>query len=621
MADPTPLISCIMPTRDRPHFVAQAVRYFRRQDHPALELIIVDDGRPGVTADGDDRIRLIRLDQPHTIGHKRNLACEASRGEFIAHWDDDDWHSPRRLRTELATLLRSRRDVVGISSVLHYAPKVGSVWLRDYSRPAGPGVAAGSLLYRRSTWQQHPFPHTDTGESDRFVRAIPADRVLAIDDTSLYIVVIHGGNAGRQDWQDPRWHPHSTNDVAELLIADWDFYTSVRHDAVGPPRPREARSDSVNLGATFMVADGYGSMAEYIALGMDRAGARVNILPHRIVEMGLSDRLLELVRQSRLDLAAPLVHHNTVDSGVHLFARFREYVLSTMWESDGLPVTWLRALHAARSVVVPTRWCADVFRAHSITRPIHVVPDGIDPAVYHYRPAPEHEGVTTLMVGVNTDRKHLPEGITAWRRAFAGDPTARLMLKAHHQIGTVVTDDPRITYVDVNEPSRGIAHWYRRADVLMALGNEGSGLPMIEAMACGLPVVALDAEGQHDICAEVPDLVLPVPGAGREPHLAGGYGRCGMRTVPSIDVAADRLRWVAQHRGEARAMGREASAWVTANRNVWDKGPAILEIVERSVDPPRPLRPHPLTPSAIPHTTDSQGGRHAQHSFLSGRLC
>ena len=621
MAGPTPLISCIMPTRDRPHFVAQAVRYFRRQDHPALELIIVDDGLPGVTADGDDRIRLIRLDQPHTVGHKRNLACEASRGEFIAHWDDDDWHSPRRLRTELAALLRSRRDVVGISSALHYAPKGGSVWLRDYSRPAGPGVAAGSLLYRRSTWQQHPFPHTDTGESDRFVRAVPAGRVLAIDDTSLYVAVIHGGNAGRQDWQDPRWRPHSTNDVAELLIADWDFYTSVRHDAVGPPRPREARSDSVNLGATFMVADGYGSMAEYIALGMDRAGARVNVLPHRIVEMGLSDRLLELVRQSRLDLAAPLVHHNTVDSGVHLFARFREYVLSTMWESDGLPVTWLRALHAARSVVVPTRWCADVFRAHSIARPIHVVPDGIDPAVYHYRPASEHEGVTTLMVGVNTDRKHLPEGITAWRRAFAGDPTARLMLKAHHQIGTVVTDDPRITYVDVNEPSRGISHWYRRADVLMALGNEGFGLPMIEAMACGLPVVALDAEGQHDICAEVPDLVLPVPGAGREPHLAGGYGRCGMRTVPSIDVAADRLRWVAQHRGEARAMGREASAWVTAHRNVWDKGPAILEIVERSVDPPRPLRSHPLTPSAVPQTTDSQGGRHAQHSVLSGRLC
>src|SRR5262249_22545478 len=153
-------ISCIMPTRDRPQFVAQAVRYFRRQEHPALELIIVDDGRSPVTADGDDRIRIIRLDRPHTIGYKRNLACDASRGEFVAHWDDDDWHSPRRLRVQTAALLDGCRDVIGIGSVLHYSPKGGSVWLREYAQHAGPGVAVGTLLYRKSTWQRHPFLDT-----------------------------------------------------------------------------------------------------------------------------------------------------------------------------------------------------------------------------------------------------------------------------------------------------------------------------------------------------------------------------------------------------------------------------------------------------------------------------
>jgi glycosyltransferase involved in cell wall biosynthesis len=594
MASRAPLISCVMPTADRPQFVAQAVRYFRRQEHPALELIIVDDGRSRVTVDGDDRIRIIRLDRPHTVGHKRNLACDVSRGEFVAHWDDDDWHSPRRLRVQLAAMLEGCWDVVGISSVLHYSPKGGSVWLRDYAQPAGAGVAVGTLLYRKSTWQRHPFLDADIGEGAAFLEAVPAERLLAVDDTSLYVAVIHDGNAGRQNFHNVCWRQRTTNDVAELLIADWDFYTSMRHGTVAPAPPRPVWSDAVNLSAHFMVADGYGAMAEYIALGMDRAGAQVNLVPYGIVEAGLSDRLLELLRQSRLDNSAPLVHHCTVDAGLHLFARCREYILSTMWESDGLPTPWLSALHGARAVVVPTRWCADVFRAHGITRPIHVVPDGVDPAVYHYLPPSEREGVTTLVVCTNTARKHLSEGIAAWQRAFAGDPTARLLLKAHHQAGTISADDPRITFADVNEPTRGIAHWYRRADVLMALGNEGFGLPLIEAMACGLPVVALDAEGQHDLCTEIPDLVLRVPGTGREPHIAGGYGRCGMRTVPSVDAAADRLRWVAQHRSEARAMGREASAWVIAHRNVWDKGPAILEIVEQSIDPPRSLRPGPL---------------------------
>jgi glycosyltransferase involved in cell wall biosynthesis len=181
MASRAPLISCIMLTRDRPNFVAQAVRCFRRQEHRALELVIVDDGRTRAAVDDDDRIRVIRLDWPHTAGHKRNLACQASRGEFVAHWDDA-WHSPRRLRRQLAALVEGRGDVVGISSVLHYAPRAGSVWLRAYARPAGPGVAADTLLYRRLTWQRHPF--LLCGEHHRIVDANP--RIYSVEVLAKY---------------------------------------------------------------------------------------------------------------------------------------------------------------------------------------------------------------------------------------------------------------------------------------------------------------------------------------------------------------------------------------------------------------------------------------------------
>jgi glycosyltransferase involved in cell wall biosynthesis len=588
MADSTPLVSCIMPIRDRPHLVAQAMRCFQRQDHEARELVIVDDGDcPLGTV--DDRVRVIRPDRPGTAGHKRNVACAASRGEFIAHWEPDDWHSSRRLRVQLHALRQSGRDLVGSPALLHYSPVAGGVWLHRRPQPHRPGLAGGTLLYRASLWRRYPFPDLDSRVDDAFLDQVPAGRLLALADTSLSVTVIHAGNAGRHAVHDPRYEPCGPEGITELLAADWNFCTSLRHGGMRSVASRPV-SDAVNFSAHFMVADGYGSMAEYIALGMDRSGARVNVLPYRIVEAGLSPRLIELIAGSRLDPAAPLLHHSTVDAGTHLFARCPQYVLSTMWESDSLPVSWLPALHRARAVVVPTRWCADVFRAHSISSPIHVVPDGVDPEVYHYRPTPDRDGLTTLMVGTNLGRKHLAEGIAAWRVAFAGNPDARLLLKAHHQFARLAPDDPRISYVDVNEPTRGIAHWYRRADVLMALGNEGSGLPLIEAMACGLPVVALDAEGQHDVCAEVPDLVLPVPGDGYEPHVAGVYGRCGRRTVPSVAAVVQGLRWIAGHRGEARAMGQAAAAWVRAKRDVWDKGPALLDILERSIQPPRSLR-------------------------------
>ncbi len=59
------LVSCVMPTADRPEWVARSVRYFQRQNHQRRELVIVDDGaidlRDELGADLDDpRIRYVR---------------------------------------------------------------------------------------------------------------------------------------------------------------------------------------------------------------------------------------------------------------------------------------------------------------------------------------------------------------------------------------------------------------------------------------------------------------------------------------------------------------------------------------------------------------------------------
>ena len=64
--DGSPLVSCVMPTFDRRSFVPQAVRYFLRQDYPAKELIIVDDGPEPVSdlLPPDPRIVYHRLETP-----------------------------------------------------------------------------------------------------------------------------------------------------------------------------------------------------------------------------------------------------------------------------------------------------------------------------------------------------------------------------------------------------------------------------------------------------------------------------------------------------------------------------------------------------------------------------
>ena len=117
-----------MPTRNRPEFAAQAVRYFLTQDYPNAELIVVDDGGdPADRLPADPRIRVIRSDGESrtgrpTIGALRNLGCAAALGEIIVCWDDDDWHGPTRVSDQVGPILAGAADVTGLADVEWFEP-------------------------------------------------------------------------------------------------------------------------------------------------------------------------------------------------------------------------------------------------------------------------------------------------------------------------------------------------------------------------------------------------------------------------------------------------------------------------------------------------------------------
>src|SRR5216117_1662432 len=96
-----PLVSCIMPTRNRPRMVTTAIRRFLAQDYPRKELVIVDDTpgapSPPPEAGARDDVRYFHEPPSRSLGEKRNHAIERARGDVIVHWDDDDWMSPSRL--------------------------------------------------------------------------------------------------------------------------------------------------------------------------------------------------------------------------------------------------------------------------------------------------------------------------------------------------------------------------------------------------------------------------------------------------------------------------------------------------------------------------------------------
>jgi glycosyltransferase involved in cell wall biosynthesis len=215
-----PRVSCIMPTCDREPFVPRAVRQFLDQRGPDAELIIVDDGARAVDdlVPADDRIRYLRLAARRSIGHKRNLACEAATGDIIVHWDDDDWMAPTWIATQVAALAASGADVTGLSQPYFHHAARRRAYRYAYPRGARPWVHGGTLCYTRALWRRNPFPDVSHGEDLRFQWSDVAKTIVAHDRTGEYIAGLHDHNTSARPRPGTRWCPCPVEVIERLRV-------------------------------------------------------------------------------------------------------------------------------------------------------------------------------------------------------------------------------------------------------------------------------------------------------------------------------------------------------------------------------------------------------------------
>ena len=200
------LVSCIMPTWNRRAFVAQALGLFQQQDYPRRELVIVDDGDDPVRdlAEGDPNVRYFRLPQRASIGAKRNFACQQSSGQIIAHWDDDDWYGPARLRYQATPILDGRADITGLENVFTLELPVGNFWrinADSHRRLFAGDVHGGTLVYRRDLLAHGlRYPDVNLAEDAALLQSAlrQGKRLLRLENHGLFVYVRHGRNAWRQ---------------------------------------------------------------------------------------------------------------------------------------------------------------------------------------------------------------------------------------------------------------------------------------------------------------------------------------------------------------------------------------------------------------------------------------
>lgn len=98
-----PLISVVLPTRDRCELLARAIASVKAQTYSGWELLVIDDGSSDGTAqmlaaDGDERVCSFRASAGGVCA-ARNVALEHARGKLIAYLDDDNTMHPQWLKS------------------------------------------------------------------------------------------------------------------------------------------------------------------------------------------------------------------------------------------------------------------------------------------------------------------------------------------------------------------------------------------------------------------------------------------------------------------------------------------------------------------------------------------
>lgn len=221
-----PLVSIITPTRGRDAFLPSIYACVMSQDWPSIEWLICDDSQETskfFRRRRDARITYYHNSEAQTVGAKRNELVSRSSGQYIAHFDDDDYYAPNYISHMISALRERGADLVKLNGIFIYDKRYNRYFYWNQSQeartqyvcwPNHPLASRASTdktreraelhrlgygfsyVYSRRVWESIKFPDVTYCEDLQFMTqaAILYPVAFLEDRQGICLHVIHASN-------------------------------------------------------------------------------------------------------------------------------------------------------------------------------------------------------------------------------------------------------------------------------------------------------------------------------------------------------------------------------------------------------------------------------------------
>lgn len=260
-------------------------------------------------------------------------------------------------------------------------------------------------------------------------------------------------------------------------------------------------------------------------------------------------------------------------------------VVWAIFEQDKLAPAYLNRLSRADLIWTPSNWAKEILEGQGLPiGKVDLVPEGVAPEIFHPFCRAWHEKrhpeiFRFLMLGKFEARKGYAQLIEAFVKAFGKDTNVELLIKGDFfHLGREVRgaklldfvrryDAPNIRLLTGEVSREDLFLIYNSADAFVFPSRaEGWGLPLIEAMATGLPALAVNYSGQTEFLKEVKGYFMPVAykmvpinDSEYQQFALGDEGDWGRWAEADIDDLAQKMRDMVKHYGDWREKGLTAS--------------------------------------------------------------